>query len=84
MYGQSYVHQNNLPTNILSLKILIQLHFCISNGDKQGFHGDMIIVIRVFSSLFYHCLMKLTFSVDKNPIGPYNDPLYQSCYKYGR
>ena len=23
--------------------------------------------------------MKLMFSLDKNPLGPYNDPLFQSC-----
>ena len=26
----------------------MQLHFCISDGDRQVFHGNMIIVIRVF------------------------------------
>ena len=43
------------------------LCYCISNGDRQAFHGDMIIVIRVFPSLFYHCKMKFMFSVEKNP-----------------
>ena len=57
----------------------MRLHFCISDGDRQGFHGDTIIVIRVFSYLFYHCQMKLLFSVDKNPVGPYNDPLFKAA-----
>ena len=26
----------------------MRLHFSISDGDRQGFHGDMIIVIRFF------------------------------------
>ena len=26
--------------------------------------------------------MKLLFSVDKNPLGSYNDPLFQSCCKH--
>ena len=26
----------------------MRLHFCISDGDRHVFHGDMIIVIRVF------------------------------------
>ena len=26
----------------------MRLHFCISDGDRQGFHRDMIIDIRVF------------------------------------
>ena len=35
----------------------MRLHFYISDGDRQVFHGDVIIVIRVFffSYLFYHC-----------------------------
>ena len=78
------MHQNNLPRDIFFFTNTVRLHFCNSDRDKQVFHGDMIIVKRVFSSLFYHCEMKLLFSVDKNPLGPYNDHLFQSCCKYGR
>ena len=37
--------QNNLPRGLTNT---MRLHSCISDGDKQGFHGDMIIVKRVF------------------------------------
>ena len=30
----------------------VRLHICISGGDRQGFHGDMIIIIRVFHIYF--------------------------------
>ena len=30
------------------LQHYMPLHFCISDGDTQGFHGDMITVIRDF------------------------------------
>ena len=30
----------------------MRLHFCISDRDRQVFHGDIIIVIRVFSYYF--------------------------------
>ena len=47
------------------------LYFCISDGDRQVFHGDTIIVIRVF---FFHInlplLMELFVSVDKIPLVP--------------
>ena len=29
------------------------LHICISDGDSQVFHGDMIIVIRVFCHIYF-------------------------------
>ena len=74
------MHQNDVLRDTNSM----WLHFCISDGDKQVFHGDMVILNEFFSSLFYHCLMKLLFLVDKNPLGPYNYPLFQSCCKYGR
>ena len=78
------MHQNILPSDIFFFKTTMRLHFCILNGDRQVFHGDMIIIIRVFSSLLYHCYIQLMFSVDKNPLGPYKDPMYQSRCKYGR
>ena len=76
------MHQNNLSRDIFSFTIIMWLHFCISDGDRQVFHDDMIIVIQCFSSLFYHCKTKLLFSVDKNPLGPYNDHMYQCYCKY--
>ena len=69
------MHQNNLLRDIFVFTDTMRLHFCISEGDRQGFHGDMIIVIRVF--LIF--IMKLLFSVDKNPLGPYNDPLFKAA-----
>ena len=49
----------------------MRLHFCISDGDRQVFHGDMIIVIRVFFFIFILSLLNETiFSVDKNPLVP--------------
>ena len=54
-YGQSFVHQNNLLRDIFVLTSTMRLHFCISEGDRQVSHGDIIIVMRVFLYLFYHC-----------------------------
>ena len=53
-YGQSFVHQNNPLRDIFVFTNTMRLYFCISDGDRQVFHGDTIIVIRVFSYLFYH------------------------------
>ena len=36
----------------ISCSLQMRLHFCISDGDRQVFHGDMIIVIRVFFFIF--------------------------------
>ena len=69
----------SLPRDIFSLKILCDYVIAF-----QVFHGDMIIVKRVFPSLFYHFKMESKFSVEKNNACPYNDPLYQNCCKYGR
>ena len=33
-----------------SLKNTMLLRYCISEGDRQVFHGDMILVMRVFTS----------------------------------
>ena len=37
-----------LSRDIIVFTNAMRLHFCISDGDSQVFHGDMIIVIRVF------------------------------------
>ena len=42
------MHQNSLLRDILVFTNTMRIHFCISEGDRQVFHGDMIIVIRVF------------------------------------
>ena len=54
-YGQSFLRQNNLLRDMFVFTSTMLLNFCISDGDRQVFHGDMIIVIQVFSYLFYHC-----------------------------
>ena len=43
----------------------MRLYFCISDGDRQVFHGDTIIVIEVFFIFILPLLMELLFSVDK-------------------
>ena len=48
----------------------MRLYFCISDGDRQVFHGDTIIVIRVFFIFILPLLMELFFSVDKIPLVP--------------
>ena len=48
----------------------MRLRYCILNGDRQVFHGDMIVVKQVFPSLFYHCLMESKFSVEKITLVP--------------
>ena len=73
------MHQNNLLRDIFVFTNTMRLHFCISGGDRQSFHSDMIIVKRVFPYLFYHCKIKLLFSVDENPLGPYSDPLFKAA-----
>ena len=57
----------------------MRLHFCISDGDRQGFHGDMIIIIRVFFILILPLLNEIIVFSRKNPIGPYNDPLFKAA-----
>ena len=42
------MHQNNLLTDMFVYTNTMRLYFCISEGDRQVFHVDMIIVIRVF------------------------------------
>ena len=47
----------------------IRLHFCITDGDRQVFHRDMIIVIRFFFILILPQLNEISFfSVDKIPL----------------
>ena len=46
----------------------MRLYFCISDGDRQVFHGDTIIVIRVFFIFILQLLIE--FSVDKIPLVP--------------
>ena len=46
------MHQNSLLRDIFVFTNTMRLHFCISDGDRQVFHGDMIIVIRVFHIYF--------------------------------
>ena len=48
----------------------MRLYFCISDGDRQVFYGDMIIVIRVFFIFIFPLIMELFFSVDKIPLVP--------------
>ena len=49
------MHQNNLLMDMFVFTNTMLLYFCMSDGERQVFHGDMIIVIQVFSHLFYHC-----------------------------
>ena len=42
------MHQNNLLRDIFVFTSTMRLHFCISDGDRQVSHGDIIIVIRIF------------------------------------
>ena len=51
-YGQSFVHQNKHSRNIFSVTTTLQLHICISDGNRPVVHGDMVIVIPGFSSFF--------------------------------
>ena len=47
------MHQNNLSRDISRFFTnTMMLHFFISDGDRHVFHGDMIIVIRVFHHYF--------------------------------
>ena len=48
----------------------MRLYFCISDGDRQVFRGDTIIVIRIFFIFILPLLMELFFSVDKIPLVP--------------
>ena len=42
------MHQNDHFMDTFFFTKTMRLHFFISDGDRQVFHGDMIIVIRVF------------------------------------
>ena len=44
-YGQSFVHQNNLLTDIFVFTSTMRLRFCISDGDRQVSHGDIIMYV---------------------------------------
>ena len=82
-YGQSFVHQNNLSIDIIFFTNTVRLHFCTSDRDRYVFHGDMIIVIRVFHH--FTTVKKELFSVDKNPLVPTMTLCFKavSCCKYG-
>ena len=47
----------------------MRLYFCISDGDRQVFHGDTIIAT-IFFIFTLPLLMELFFSVDKIPLVP--------------
>ena len=47
------MHQNNLLRDIFFSTNTVRLYFCISDGDRQDFHGDLIIVIRVFIHIYF-------------------------------
>ena len=67
------MHQTNLLSDIFVFTSTMRLHFCISEGDRQVFHGDMIIVIRFFFIFILPLLIEITnvlFSVDKIPMVP--------------
>ena len=42
------MHQNNLLMDMFVFTNTMLLYFCMSDGERQVFHGDMIIVIQVF------------------------------------
>ena len=46
------MHYNNLLRDIFFFINTVRLHVCISGGDRQVFHGVMIIIIRVFHIYF--------------------------------
>ena len=56
----------------------MRLHFCIADGDRQGFHGHMIIVIRVFFIFILPLLNETIVFSRLNPLGPYSDPLFKA------
>ena len=64
------MHQNNLLRDIFVFTNTMRLYFCISDGDRQVFHSDTIIVVRVFFIFILSLLMELFFSVDKIPLVP--------------
>ena len=72
------MHQDILSRDIIYFTNTMRLHFCISDGERQVFHGEMIIVIRVFSSLFYHSQTKLLFSVDKKTLRHTMTPCFKA------
>ena len=61
----------------------MRLHFCNSDGNRQVVHGDMVLLYQ-FLVFILPLLNEIIVSVDKNPLGLYNDPLFQNCCKYGR
>ena len=46
------MHQNDLLMDIVFFINTVRLLFCIPGGDRQVFHGDMIIIIRDFQIYF--------------------------------
>ena len=75
MHLKEFSIGGHLCTNIVmlgisfsfSLKILCAHSFALETETDRGFMV-IIIVIRVFPSLFYHCKMKLMFSADKKTL----------------
>ena len=49
------MHQNILLRDMFVFTNTMRLYFCMSDGERQVFHGDMIIVIQVFFIFIYHC-----------------------------
>ena len=64
------MHQKNLLRDIFVFTNTMPLYFCISDGDRQFFHGDTILVKRVFFIFILPLLMELLFSVDKIHLVP--------------
>ena len=63
------MHQNNLLRDIFVLQLLCGYISASQTGTDRFFHGDTIIVIRVFFFIFIlPLLMELFFSVDKIPL----------------
>ena len=62
------MHQNNLLRDIFVLQILCGYISASQTGTNWFFHGDTIIVIRVFFIFILPLLMELFFSVDKIPL----------------
>ena len=58
------MHHNSLLRDIFVFTNTVRLYFCISDEDRQVFHGDTIIVIRVF---FFHI-----YSTTVNAINVFN------------
>ena len=54
------------------------LHFYISDGDRQVFHGDMLLVIRVFHLYFTTVKRKHCFQYIKIPLVPKMAPCFKA------